>query len=88
MEMKNIFLMIGCLITLSLSSLIFADADHPCKPLEAACKAAGFYQGGSSSGKGLLKDCIEPLVDGKSVEGVKVEATDAAACKIKVDKMR
>lgn len=85
--MKVISIVLGCL-ALSFSSLLFADAAHPCKPLETACKAAGFYEGGSGSGKGLLKDCIEPLADGKSVEGVKVEAADAAACKIKIDKMR
>jgi len=86
--MKNIFLMMVFLITSSLSSFVLADAAHPCKPLEAACKADGFYQGGSSSGKGLFKNCIEPLADGKPVAGVQVEAADAAACKIKIDKMR
>ncbi|MEO7047874.1 MAG: hypothetical protein ABI091_21425 [Ferruginibacter sp.] len=85
---KNIVLMLGCLAAFSVSSMVLADSAHPCKPLEVACKAAGFYQGGSGSGKGLYKDCIEPLADGKSVSGVKVADADAAACKVKVDKMR
>ena len=85
--MKAFSLIVG-LIIFSFSSILYADAAHPCKPLEAACKAAGFYQGGSGSGKGLLKDCIEPLADGKSVASIKVEQSDAAACKAKIDKMR
>ncbi|MBV8803212.1 MAG: hypothetical protein JO131_09700 [Gammaproteobacteria bacterium] len=85
--MKIISFILGFLI-FSFSSFLYADASHPCKPLEEACKAAGFYKGGSDSGKGLLKDCIAPLADGKSVAGIKIEQADAAACKAKIDKMR
>jgi hypothetical protein len=86
--MKKILLIAGCLTIVSMSSVLFADEAHPCKPLEAACKAAGYYQGGSGSGKGLFKDCMEPLADGKAVANIKIDPADAAHCKVKIDKMR
>ena len=35
-----------------------------CAPLRRLCQAAGFVQGGASSGTGLKDDCMEPLVQG------------------------
>ena len=84
--MKKVLLIAGCLTALSFGSISFADAAHPCKPLEVACKAAGFHKGGAP-GKGLLKDCIKPLAEGQAVAGVTVTPEDAAACKVKVDAM-
>ncbi len=55
--------------------------DGSCKKLVDACKAAGFVKGAHKTGKGLFKDCMEPLLAGKTVEGVTVDAADVTACK-------
>ena len=86
--MKHILLTICALSAFILTSLSFADDAHPCKNIEAACKAVGFYKGGASTGKGLYKDCIQPITEGKSIAGVTVSATDAAACKQKIAQMQ
>ncbi|MDI1352458.1 MAG: hypothetical protein PSV35_06765, partial [bacterium] len=40
-----------------------ADAgSNPCTSIEDACKAAGFMAGGHKSGKGLLKNCMKPIL--------------------------
>ena len=84
--MKKILITTVCL-TAFLSSVSFADATHPCKNLEAACKAAGFYKGGTASHKGLFKDCIQPLTQGNTVSGVTASSDDIASCKAKIEKM-
>jgi hypothetical protein len=56
---------------------------HPCHAIEAACKAAGFLKGGAAQGKGLWKDCIQPILAGTAVSGVSVSAEDVQACKAK-----
>jgi hypothetical protein len=53
---------------------------HPCKQIKAACLAAGYVQGGHKMGKGLWKDCIEPIMAGKTVANVNVSAADVQAC--------
>lgn len=58
--------------------------NHPCKEIKAACEAAGFKKGAHKDGnKGLWKDCIEPLKEGKTVAGVNVTPEQVAACKAK-----
>lgn len=58
--------------------------DHPCAKLHEACKAAGYVKGAhKSNGKGMVLDCMKPLLEGKSVEGVTASAEDIAACKSK-----
>jgi hypothetical protein len=57
-----------------------AAAEHPCHKVEAACKAAGFAKGGGKIGKGLFKDCVEPVLRGQAVAGVTVDPTEAQAC--------
>ncbi len=57
--------------------------DSPCQKIEMACKDGGFLIGEDKSGKGLVKDCMEPIMAGKTVEGVKVEAADVTACQEK-----
>jgi hypothetical protein len=56
---------------------------HPCKKLTAACKAGGYLPGQRKEGKGLHVDCMKKLLDGASVEGVTVAATDVSECKAK-----
>lgn len=57
--------------------------DSPCQKIEMACKDGGFMLGEDKTGKGLVKDCMEPLMAGKTVEGVTVEEADVKACQDK-----
>ncbi len=59
------------------------DASHPCKALEDACKSAGFVKGGAKTGKGLWKNCMEPLMSGQAVTGVSADSATVQACKAK-----
>jgi hypothetical protein len=74
-------------LLVGLSSLARADSppagEHPCAKLKAACEAAGFVKGGAKSGKGLLKDCMLPVMAGHPIAGVTVDPADVQACKAK-----
>jgi hypothetical protein len=60
-----------------------------CKPIEDACKSAGFIPGDWKKGDGLWRDCVDPIVQGKtSVPGAtkplpKVDAKVVSECKAK-----
>lgn len=70
------------------AAMSMPTSDNPCQKIEAACKDAGYMLGGAKTGKGLMKNCMGPIMAGKTVEGVKVEATDVAACKEKGQALR
>src|SRR5215467_8884524 len=36
----------------------------PCQQIMAACRQAGFVQGGAKTGVGLAVDCVRPIVQG------------------------
>lgn len=52
----------------------------PCAEVKKACEQAGFYKGGHREGKGLTKDCLLPLSQGKSVVGVSVPVEKVSMC--------
>ena len=52
----------------------------PCQTIADACRAAGYHPGGHKEGKGLWKDCVAPILDGKPIAGVKPKADDVKAC--------
>ena len=82
--MKVSFLAFLLLSLASSSGFAEVDSKHPCKTLKAACEAAGYVKGGhKNNNKGLWKDCMQPLVEGKSVAGVSADAAVVAACKEK-----
>jgi hypothetical protein len=56
-------------------------AEHPCKAIEQACSSAGFVKGEAAQGKGLFKDCMQPILQGQAVNGVSVNPTEVSACK-------
>ncbi len=57
---------------------------HPCEKVKEACEAAGYTKGGHKKDKkGLFADCMKPLMDGKSVNGVTADAAQVSACKEK-----
>ena len=37
-------------------------AANPCLPIAKACMQAGYYKGGNKVGKGLIMDCVLPIV--------------------------
>ncbi len=63
-------------------------ADHPCHKIRAACEQAGFVKVGHKEKKGLMRDCLHPILEGKTVSGVTVSADEVAACKAKKGQRR
>lgn len=57
--------------------------EGPCMKLKEACVAAGFEKGKHKEKKGLMMDCMKPLMHGETVAGVTVSPEDLAACKEK-----
>jgi N-acetylglucosamine-6-sulfatase len=39
-------------------------AEGPCEQIAAACQRAGFVQGDARGGNGLIRDCVEPIIQG------------------------
>jgi len=73
-------------LTLAMALSLFAAtayADKPCKRVEAACAAAGYVKGGAKVGKGIDKNCMEPLLAGAQVPGVVVAPADVQSCAAK-----
>lgn len=58
-----------------------APKGHPCMKIMEACKAAGFAKGEAKEGKGLFKNCLKPIREGKTVPGVTVDPATVQACK-------
>jgi hypothetical protein len=81
----------GCVVALT-GSLSFADSTTPasapagkkmgpCKQIIAACESAGFEKGmHKKDGKGLYKDCLDPILAGTAVSGVTVDPATVTAC--------
>jgi hypothetical protein len=65
-------------------SAFSAEKTHPCENIKKSCEAAGFIKGEhKKTGKGLYIDCMQPVLEGKTVAGVTATADDIAACKVK-----
>jgi hypothetical protein len=56
----------------------------PCRALREAaidaCSAAHFEKGKHKERRGLFKDCVKPLTEGKAVEGVTIDPALVTAC--------
>jgi len=52
----------------------------PCRSIVAACN----FSKGDTQGKGLWKDCLNPILNGGMVQGVTVDPASIPACKAKV----
>ena len=72
-----------------LGGIAFAEGGgaHPkapltpaCKSVMTACEAAGYHHGGHKEHKGLWKDCVAPILDGKAVSGVITNPDAVKAC--------
>lgn len=61
---------------------------HPCMILQAACEKAGYVMGGADSNKGLMKNCMKPLLAGTKVADVVYNESDVKECKEQRSKRR
>ena len=63
---------------------VFADDmnsnEKPCATIVKSCLDAG-YTRDAADGKQFWKDCMKPLVLGKTVSGITVDAKDVKACR-------
>lgn len=53
---------------------------HPCLILREQCERAGYFVGGGKEGRGLWKDCVEPILFGNSITNVEVEPEHIRGC--------
>jgi hypothetical protein len=59
-----------------------SDLRESCRQIEAACIDAGFAIGvATPKGKRLYKDCMLPVMDGKTVRGVTIDPLVVEACR-------
>ena len=75
--------LIASILILFGTSLTYAD--QPCKPLADACSSAGYYRGGNTVGKGLIMDCMVPVLSNKMKMNVNMSAADKKACKTELE---
>lgn len=62
-------------------------AANPCMPIAKACMQLGFYKGGEKAGKGLVKDCVMPVVENdKNLAGLKLTIEQKAQCSALIHK--
>ncbi len=60
-------------------------AASPCMPIAMECMKNGFYKGGDKVGKGLVKDCVLPVVMKKmNLANTSFTDPELAACKEEV----
>lgn len=66
--MNKLYSIMGVsMLTLGLTTPSFAD--NPCMPIAQACMQEGYYKGGHDSGKGLIEDCVMPVVKKEKTVG-------------------
>ena len=65
-----------------------AAQQGPCQQIMAACRQAGFVQGGAKTGAGLQVDCVRPVMQGGTFQRPKaskplpqIDQQIVAACK-------
>jgi len=58
-----------CAFAVGLAAILVAHgacAQSACEQIKTACSNAGFVQGGASSGTGLWRDCVTPILQGRN----------------------
>ena len=79
---------------LSTTSIVMAKdtGEHPCKKIMTACKAAGYDKDEEDNVRqdnikqiknthiALLKNCVVPIIQGKTVKGVSIPPEVIKAC--------
>lgn len=71
----------------AVGGVAFAQAPAPepplaksCQAIIKACEAAGYHHGGHKEQKGLWKDCVAPILDGRAIPGVTASPDDVKDC--------
>ncbi|OAI48024.1 hypothetical protein AYO45_05355 [Gammaproteobacteria bacterium SCGC AG-212-F23] len=80
-------MMIAFVAATLLTQQVFADdmdsvESKPCGVIAKACLAAGYARTEEKSKK-FWKDCMKPVILGKTVQGVTVDAATVKACQAK-----
>lgn len=79
--MCKLYSMLGIFI-LSTCVIINGWAANPCRPIAKACKVQGYYKGGNKHGKGLIENCMMPVVTKqKTLPNTHFSDDMLAACK-------
>lgn len=95
--LKKYYAALGVVIFLLSSAISWADSAasaerpkkdaNPCHQIEQACKSAGFVYGNAKDGKGLMRDCVNPIMQSKTVAGgaqlPNIDPGVVSACKAK-----
>ena len=58
---------------------------NPCMTIAQACMSQGYYKGGDKEGKGLVKDCVMPVVNGQKTLSTTFSADTMQQCKTMLD---
>ena len=58
---------IACILTIGTS--LYGWAANPCMPIAKACMQKGYYKGGNKVGKGLIENCVMPIVNHQKTLG-------------------
>jgi hypothetical protein len=58
---------------------------NPCMPIAQACMGEGYYKGGDKEGKGLIKDCVMPVVNGQKTLNTTFSADVMQQCKTTIE---
>lgn len=82
---------LSCIVFVAIAAPAIAQARRAqgaCAQITAACRDAGFVQGGAQSGTGMMIDCVQPILQGtaaprKATKPLpKVDPETVAACKV------
>lgn len=58
-------------------------AENPCKPIASACEQQGYYKGGNKVGKGLIENCVLPVVnDRKTLPNMTFSMEEKKQCRM------
>ena len=74
----NKYTAILAVLTMTISVTVSAN---PCMSIAQACMKEGYYKGGNTVGKGLVEDCVKPLVSKrKTLPNATFNDADLAGC--------
>ena len=59
----NMFFSRSLMFVLAIGISIFGWTANPCRPIAQACMQLGYYKGGAKIGKGLIENCVIPVVN-------------------------
>lgn len=83
--MNNIILKIS-MFALLISVSMYGWTAGACMPIVKACKANGYYKGGSKEHKALVKDCMLPVTRGvKTLPNTTFSENQLKSCKMDIE---